>query len=316
MSQHNKIFVGIDVSKSKWDVAITGSKKVHTFSVDETGQQQLLDLLQPIDVELVCLESTGNYEYGLMNLLYEHGYQVAKVNPRLPRDFARSMNLLAKTDRIDARVLVMYAERYPLRPTPKPAENTEKLNALSARRRQLIAMRVQEKNRLDTVIEASMCQSIERHVAYLDAALADIDRLINALIQEDARLRDNAAILETVPGIGQLTANRLSIELPELGQLNRKQIARLAGVAPINRDSGTMRGKRMTGGGRPHVRNALYMPIVVATQHNPKIKTYYQNLLANGKSKMTALIACMRKLLTILNVMIREQKPWETAKAD
>lgn len=316
MSQHNKFYVGIDVSKSKWDVAVTGMKKVHTFSADAAGEEELLELLQPIEVELVCVESTGNYEHRLLSLLYEHGYQVAKVNPRLPRDFARSMNLLAKTDRIDARILVMYAERYQPRPTPKPSENTEKLNALSARRRQLLDMQTQEKNRLDTIIDPRMRESIERHLEYLGQALADITRQMNELVQQDNKLRDNSAILQTVPGIAQLTANRLSIELPELGQLNRKQIARLAGVAPINRDSGTLRGKRTTGGGRAHVRNAMYMPTIVATQRNPKIKAYYQNLLAKGKSKMTALIASMRKLLTILNVMIREQKPWRTVEID
>lgn len=316
MSQHNKFYVGIDVSKAKWDVAVTGIKKVHTLSADETGEKKLLELLQPIDVELVCVESTGNYEHRLLSILYEHGYQVAKVNPRLPRDFARSMNLLAKTDRIDARILVMYAERYQPRATPKPSKNTEKLNALSARRRQLIDMQSQEKNRLDTVIDPQMRESIELHLEYLGQAVADVTRQMNELVQADEQLRNNSAILQTVPGIAQLTANRLSIELPELGQLNRKQIARLAGIAPINRDSGTLRGKRTTGGGRPHVRNALYMPIVAATRFNPKIKAYYQQLLAKGKSKMTALVASMRKLLTILNVMIREQKPWRTAETD
>lgn len=310
MPQSTKSFVGIDVSKFKWDVAVSGSRRVQTFAADDEGERQLLELLQPLDVEIICLEATGNYQHRLVKRLQEHGYSVAVVNPRLPRDFARSLNRLAKTDKIDAQILALYAERYDLRPMPKTSETCEKLGALSARRLQLINMRTQESNRLETTFDSQMRHSVETHLAFLNAELQRVEQQVETLIDSDPKLRANAELLASTPGIGKLTAYRLVVELPELGSANRQQIARLVGLAPINRDSGTFRGKRMTGGGRAQVRNALYMPTLVATKHNPKIKEFYDRLIAEGKPKMVALVACMRKMLTILNLMVKEGRPW------
>lgn len=314
MNHDNKVFVGIDVSKFKWDVAFSCGKTVHTFEANAQGEQKLLDLLGSVAVEIICLEATGNYEYPLVQLLHRHGYALAVVNPRLPRDFARSHNWLAKTDQIDARILAMYAERYNLQPMSEIPEIVERIAALVTRRRQLIHMRTQESNRRDTLHDANMIADLEHHLAYLQTRIDQIESQIQTLVTQDPELREQVELLTSVPGIGKQTAHSLTVELPELGRLNRKQIARLVGLAPINRDSGTMRGKRTTGGGRSHVRRSLYMPTLVAVKHNPKLRATYEHLLAQGKSKMVALIACMRKLVTILNVMVRQKTPWQPAE--
>lgn len=314
MLQPTKLFVGVDVSKFKWDVATTASRQVLTFEATPDGGQRLLEWLRTQTVELICLEATGNYQHDLVQLLHEHGYQVAVVNPRLPRDFARSLNQLAKTDRIDARLLALFAERYRPRPTPPISPVLAELAALVARRRQLVEMRIQEHNRCETTFAAAVQDSLAAHLQYLDEMLQNIERRIDELVEHEPQLQATATLLQTTPGIGKLTAQRLAIELPELGRLNRKQIARLVGVAPINRDSGTLRGKRTTGGGRAHVRFALYMPTVVAVRRNPLLKAFYERLLAAGKPKMVALIASMRKLLTILNHLVRNQITWQNPK--
>lgn len=310
MSQYNDVCVGIDVSKEKWDVAISGENRSHTFASNQDGGKKLLRLLRPLAVKIICIEATGCYQRGLVKLLQEHNYAVAVVNPRLPRDFAKSMNRLAKTDAIDARILAMYAERYDLQPTPPPSKTLEKLEALSVRRRQLVGMRSQELNRRESTFDDEMRASLETHIAYLEAEIKRIERQIEKLVESKPDLQVNARLIASTPGVGMLTACRLTIELRELGRLNRKEIARLVGLAPMNRDSGKMRGVRTIGGGRAHVRNALYMPTVVALRHNPKIKECYDRLIANGKKPMVAIIACMRKLLTILNVMVRDQTAW------
>lgn len=310
MSHYNEVCVGIDVSKEKWDVAVSGQKDGHTFTSNRDGQKKLLQLLRPLTVKIICIEATGCYQRNLVKLLHEHGYSVAVVNPRLPRDFAKSLNRLAKTDAIDARILAMYAERYDLRPTPPTSKNLEKLEALSTRRRQLVNMRTQEKNRDDSTFDEEMQASLKEHLAYLEAEIKRIESRIQKLIDGESELQVNAKLLESMPGVGKVTACRLAIELRELGKLNRRQITRLVGLAPINRDSGKMRGKRTIGGGRTHIRNALYMPTLVAKKRNPQIKECYDRLIAKGKKPMVALIACMRKLLIILNVMIRDQTAW------
>lgn len=310
MSQYIEVCVGIDVSKEKWDVAVSGQKGSHTFAADRDGEKRLLQLLRPLNVKIVCIEATGCYQRGLVKLLQEHDYAVAIVNPRLPRDFAKSMNRLAKTDAIDARILSMYAERYDLQPTPPTSKSIEKIEALSVRRRQLVGMRTQESNRCESTFDAEMKASLQMHLAYLQEEIKRIERQIEKLVDSEPDLQVNAKLIASTPGVGMLTACRLVIELRELGLLNRKEIARLVGLAPINRDSGKMRGIRKIGGGRTHIRNALYMPTLVAIKHNPKIKECYDRLIAKGKKPMVAIIACMRKLLTILNVMIRDQTAW------
>lgn len=310
MSDSTKVCVGIDVSKSQWDVAVTGTRQTFAFEANAGGERQLLELLEPLQIQIICLEATGCYHVDLVKLLQRSGFSVAVVNPRLPRDFARSLNRLAKTDKIDAQILALYAQRYEPQPTPETSPILEELTALSTRRRQMIDMRTQESNRLESTRDRYMRSSVESHLAYLNAEIELLQQRMEQLIATDPQLQKVTKLLASTPGVGVLTACRLAIELPELGRVNRKQVARLAGLAPINRDSGTLRGKRTTGGGRAHVRNALYMPTLVATKRNPKIKAFYERLLAEGKPKMIALVACMRKLLTILNLMVKEGKAW------
>ncbi len=314
MTKSNKVYVGVDVSKKKWDVAFSNSNKVHQLSADSNGEKELLDLLRTIDVQIVCLEATGNYEYSLVKLLQKSNIPYIVVNPRLPRDFAKSMNLLAKTDSIDAKVLAKFAETHQLEPRPQTPENIEKIEALVVRRRQLVEQRVQEMNRKDTLHDADMLKDIEDHISFLSERIARIEKQMDALIGVDPELQETAKILKSVPGIGPATIRCLIGELRELGTLSGKEIARLVGLAPINRDSGQFRGKRMIGGGRVSVRNSIYMPTLVAVKHNPKLREFYERLVQVGKPKMVALAACMRKLIVILNAMIRNKTTWESTK--
>lgn len=310
MSHHTNCCVGIDVSKHKVDVASTEQSIVQTFDYSTSGLRKLRDFLKELDPTLVCLEATGGLERRLLDLLHEHGFQVAVVNPRQIRDFARAAGQLAKTDQIDARVIARFAQVMQPRMTPPLSENSRELLDLAARVRQVTKLLVQEKNRLATTVSPSIQRMIRQAIRFYEKQLTALRARQHALIDEDQATQAKARVIASVPGLGPATVSVLIAELPELGKLNRQQIARLIGVAPTNRDSGTLRGKRTTGGGRVNVRNALYMPTVVAKQHNPTIKAFYDRLVAAGKPKMVALIACMRKLLTILNVMIREEKPW------
>ncbi len=310
MSHLNKVCVGIDVSTQKLDVAVSNNSKVRTFPYTKTGLEQLRIFLKKENPQLVCLEATGGYERELVDHLHKHEFVVAVVNPRQVRDFARAGNQLAKTDAIDARVIANFALLMKPRITTPLPENLRKLRDFSARQRQLHKLIVQEKNRLGTTVDQDLRKMIRQTVKLFQRQLEVVRQTQQELIENDERLQAKAKIIESIPGLGPASASVLIAELPELGSLNRKQIARLVGVAPTNRDSGTMRGKRTTGGGRADIRNALLMPIVVAKKYNPTIKAFYDRLVENGKPKMVALIACMRKLLTILNVMIRDGKSW------
>jgi len=310
MSHLNKVCVGIDVAKQKFDVAVSNKSKVRTFPYTKTGLKQLRIFLEKENPELVCLEATGGYERELVDDLHKHDFVVAVVNARQIRDFARASNQLAKTDAIDARVIARFALLMKPRITTPLPENLRKLRDFSARRRQLQKLISQENNRLDTTVDKELRKMIRQTVKLFQRQLDVVKQTQQELIENDAQLQEVAKIIESVPGLGSASAAVLIAELPELGSLNRQQIARLVGVAPTNRDSGTMRGKRTTGGGRAEIRNALFMPIIVAKQYNPKIKAFYDRLVENGKPKMVALIACMRKILTILNVMIRDGKSW------
>jgi len=311
MQQLNNIVVGIDVAKRKLDLCLSSSVKVQTFSYDKPGLRQLMTLLGKHDVQLVCLEATGSYERRLLDELFKKDLPVAVVNPRLIRDFARAMNQLAKTDAIDARVIVQFAQKMEPRRTPKPSKLSLKLQALSTRRRQVNGMRVQEKNSLDTTNDRFTQRMIRQSIRLFEKQLETINRTIEQLIAQDKTLQAKADILLSTPAVGPATAGMLLADLPELGELNKREIARLVGLAPTNRDSGTMRGYRTTGGGRSHVRTGLFMATLVATRHNPVIKAFYQRLLKEGKKKMVALVACMRKLLVILNTMIKNNETWK-----
>ena len=304
-------WVGVDVSKNFWDVAVHGRERVERFATDEEGAEQLIALLAKLDNPLVCLEATGGWEQPLVEALHAQRIPLSVVNPRKIRDFTRARGQLAKTDKLDALAIAHFAAMMKPEPDEKPSENQEKLQSLRARRRQVSQTLVQEKNRLATQRDRDARRSIQQAVDFYQEQLEALDEQLNQLMQKDSEFRRRASLLVSVPGVGATTAATLMAEMPELGRLNRREAARLAGLAPINRDSGTLRGKRMIGGGRPAVRQGLYMATLVATKHNPVIRQFYQRLLQKGKAKMTALTACMRKLLLMLNVILRENKPLE-----
>lgn len=303
--------VGIDVAKDKLDVFITAHEKLITIPNDPLGHRQLLKLLKESSSTRICLESTGGLERTLVKTLISRKFEVSVVNPRQIRDFAKAAGKLAKTDAIDARVIAMFAQRMQPRITVPLSKTQQKLKDLAARRRQLSADIVREQNRLGSTYDKEVRRMIEKMIKLLQKQMETLETKIKAVIQSDDLMQRRSGILTSVPGIGPASVGVLIAELPELGTLNRKQIARLIGVAPTNRDSGTLRGKRTTGGGRGHIRNALYMPTIVAKLHNPKIKPFYDRLVSAGKPKLVALIAAMRKLITIINKMIKEGNLWD-----
>jgi transposase len=305
--------VGIDVSKRHWDVAVTGRKQVRRFLADASDLGSLLVWLEELGPRLVCLEATGGYERSLRDALHERRIPVSIVNPRQVRDFARAQGELAKTDAIDAGMIARFAAAFNPEPDDPPMPTQERLRALRARRQQVVHSLTQEKNRLATSPDAETRKSIREAIDFYDRQLKELDGRIAEITSADPEFRERLALLVSVPGIGVVTAAGLLAELPELGAMNRGQAAKLVGLAPINRDSGTLRGKRLIGGGRTQVRRSLYMATIVATQHNHLIRRHYQQLLARGKAKMTALVACMRKLLLILNAMIKNNSPWRHA---
>jgi len=304
-------FIGIDVAKTRLDVAIRPTGQQWQVAYTEKGIQGLVDQLADLHPTLVLLEASGGLELPMVTALAAAGLPVVVVNPRQVRDFAKATGKLAKTDALDAQVLAYFAEA--VRPTPRslPDTETQALTALVARRNQVMSMLVAEKNRL-YASRPPVHQRIQTHIAWLKQELEEIDRGLNETLHKSPIWREKENLLRAVPGVGpQLTISLLAY-LPELGTLNRKSIAALAGVAPFNRDSGTLRGKRVVWGGRSRIRASLYMGALVATRHNPVISTFYQRLLAAGKPKKVALTACMRKLLIILNAMLKHHTSWQS----
>ncbi len=309
-----QVWLGIDVAKDALDLAVDGVEAVKRFDNNPSGHAALIEAVRTQDVQRVVLEATGGYERAIVAALLAGNIPgVVVVNPRQVRDFARATGKLAKTDQIDARVLARFARAVapPVRTLPdaKALELQEKL----ARRGQLVQMRTAESNRQKQAVSVAVAQSIQAMLEAIDTQLKEVDEQLDQAIRESPAWQAKVDLLKGVPGVGDQTARSLVAQLPELGQCSRQQIAALVGVAPVNRDSGTMRGRRTTFGGRASVRRALYMATLVATRHNPVIHAYYQRLVASGKKKMVALVASMRKLLTILNAMLREQKEWRLA---
>jgi transposase len=306
-------FVGIDVSKARLDVFIdrpgTAGLRL-AFDNTPEGVAALVAALRPLAVRLAVIEATGRYERRAAADLLSAGVPVAVVNPRQVRDFARAMGKLAKTDEIDAQVLAEFARRVGPAPTPKPSDGQVLLDDLLTRRRQLLGMRTMELNRQKQAVAPLAAKQIAKHLRLLDQQVQDLDREIAALVESDDDWRGKAELLQSVPGVGPATAHQLLGELPELGKLNRRRVAALVGVAPVNRDSGSMRGKRTTFGGRRQLRTALYMAAFVARTRNPVIKAFADRLAAAGKPFKVVVTACMRKLLTILNVMVRTGQHW------
>jgi len=302
------LFIGIDVCKARLDLARHDGGRPHSLPNTPDGRADLVELLAGWRPTLVVLEATGGYERDTVLALQEAGIAVAVANPRQVRDFARAGGRLAKTDALDAALLARFGQlmRPPPAPVVPPAERA--LAALVARRRQLVDMGVQERNRLEQA-HGAVRQGIVRHLALLEEELDAVERAIAATVRASAALAARAALLESVKGVGARTAAVLLAELPELGQVDRKQIAALAGVAPMNRDSGSRRGAQHIAGGRLGVRCALYMAALVAVRHNPGLRDYYKRLRAAGKPAKVALVAVMHKLVLILNAIIRDAEP-------
>ena len=304
------VHVGIDVSKDRLDAAIGPGGEAWQTTNAAAGITGLVERLQALQPATVILEATGGFELPLAGALLAVGLPATVVNPRQVRDFARATGQLAKTDAIDARVLARFGEAVRPELRPLPDEATQALAALVARRRQLIEMLTAEKNRLRLAARA-VRRDIEHHIRWLERRLAGLDGDLAQQVRSSPRWREQDDLLQSVPGIGPVSSVTLLAQLPELGRLNRKEIAALVGVAPLNRDSGTLRGRRAVWGGRSHVRATLYMATLVATRHNSVIRAFYTRLLAAGKPKKVALVACMRKLLISLNAMLHENAPWQ-----
>ena len=303
-------YVGIDVAKATLDVALGSDGELVQVENSETGIARLLEQLGEVAPTLVVLEATGGYESLVAGAIAGRGIAVAVVNPRQVRDFARATGVLAKTDRIDARVLARFAEAVRPEPRPLPTAEAKELEEYLSRRRQLVDMLTMEKNRQSIAATERMKKSLKKHVEWLEEALRRANDDIDKAIRNSPAWREQEDLLRSVPGIGPVSARTMLAELPELGRLNRKKIAALVGVAPLNRDSGTMQGSRTCWGGRASVRQVLYMAAVTAVRCNPVIRRTYAALRARGKKHKVALVACMRKLLTILTAMVRDQRRW------
>jgi transposase len=305
----SEIYVGIDVSKDRLDIAVHGQDKVWSFTNEEGGIEQAVKMIKELSPVLVVLEATGGIELPVVASLGASGVPVAVVNPRQARDFGKATGKLAKTDVLDAKVLAHFAAAVHPEPKALPDATTQGFAAILARRRQLVEMLVAEKNRSRTAIKP-VRERIRKHISWLEQELDSTDKDLDQAVRGSPLWREKDDLLKSVPGVGPVVSSTLLGQLPELGTLNRKQIAALVGVAPLNRDSGKFRGKRSIWGGRASVRLSLYMATLVATRHNPVIKAFYKKLCAAGKLKKVALTACMRKLLTILNAMIRNRTRW------
>ena len=308
------VYVGIDVSRDWLDVSVGGEEQVWQVGNDTAGIAALQERLGERELAGVVLEATGGLERAVAAELDVAGLPVAVVNPRQVRDFARAAGRLAKTDAIDAQLLARYGEAMRPQVRPLPDAQTQALRGLVVRRRQVVGMLTAERNRLPQVTQW-VRRLVQRHIAVLQRQLVLLDRELERLLQASPVWRKQDKLLRSVPGIGPVTAACVVAELPELGALNRKQIAALVGVAPHNRDSGSYRGKRSVWGGRAPVRASLYMATLVATRCNPVIQACYARLCAAGKPKKVALTACMRKLLTILNSMLRTRTEWQPSTA-
>ena len=309
-------FVGIDVSKDRLDVHLLPSGRAFAVPRTGAGLDQLAGDLRTLAPALVVLEATGGFELTVAAALSAAGLPLAVVNPRQIRDFARATGRLAKTDALDAAAIALFAER--IRPVPRPLapEDAQLLAELVGRRRPLIEMigmeGNMEGNRRRQARAPKVQRTLEATLTTLQAQLAELDRDINAAVRASPAWRAADELLTSVPGVGDVTARTLIAELPELGQLDRRRIAALVGVAPVNRDSGQMRGHRAIAGGRTSVRNTLFMATLTAARWNPVIRAHYTQLIARGRPKKVALIACMRRLLGILNAIIRTSTPWQT----
>ena len=309
MTTSSETYVGIDVSKDRLDVAVLGEKQEKQVCNSQAGIKELVQWMQELQPELIVVEATGGYQRAVVEALFLAGLAVAVVNPARVRQFARACGLLAKTDKLDAQVLAVFGQRVQPKLYEGKSEAEKQLSALLVRRKQLEEMLKAEQNRLRT-ISPSLRGSVERMIAVLKEEKKRLEEQIRELMNEQKAWQEQREILTSAPGVGMVTTATLLADLPELGKMDRKKIAALVGVAPMNFDSGKKRGYRKTKGGRTDVRSVLYMSTLVATRYNPVIQAQYQHLLKRGKEKKVALTACMRKFLTILNAMLRDHQPF------
>ena len=303
--------IGIDVAKEHLDVHVRPTDEARRVTYDDAGVASLVTRLHALGPRIVVLEATGGYEVPLAATLTSAGVPVAVVNPRQIRAYARAVGQLAKTDRLDARVIALFAEAVRPAARPVPDEQARALGELIARRRQLVDMLVAEQNRRQLVRDRRLQRHVDAHIAWLEEALRRLDHDLTTLIRTTPAWREADDLLRSVPGIGPVTACTLIADLPELGRLDRRRIAALAGLAPFARESGAFRGRRMITGGRPHVRRVLYMATLAAIRFNPAIREFHQRLVGAGRPGKVAVTAAMRKLLTILNAMLRDRRPWQ-----
>jgi transposase len=302
-------YVGIDVSKGRLDVAVLGEEQRWQVDNTQAGIAKLVKQMQELQPELIVVEATGGYQRAVVEALFRADLAVAVVNPARVRQFARACGLLAKTDKLDAQVLAVFGQRVQPRRYEGKSEAEKQLSALLVRRKQVEEMLKAEQNRLRTT-SPSLKSSVEQVIVCLKEQKKFLDEQIQQFLQEQQAWQKQTELLTSAPGVGPVTTATLLADLPELGKMDRKKIAALVGVAPMNYDSGKKRGYRRTKGGRPDVRSVLYMSTLVATRYNPVIQAQYQHLLKRGKEKKVALTACMRKFLTILNAMLRDQQPF------
>lgn len=308
------MFIGIDAGKEWLDIAWADARPAQRCENQPAALEQLARQLAQQKPALIVLEATGGYERAAVAALLAAGLPVAVVNPRQVRDFAKATGRLAKTDAIDALVLALFAQAVRPSVRPPPDEQSLELRELVARRRQLVQARTAESNRLQQARAPRVRASIEAVLRTLDEQLDELDRQLQQAIEGSPAWQAKADLLKSVPGVGDQTARMLIAQLPELGNISRQQVAALTGLAPLNRDSGAMRGQRTTWGGRADVRATLFMACLVAVRHNPRLRAHYQKLLAAGKRKKVALVACMRKLITLLNAILRDQQPWKSPR--
>jgi transposase len=307
------IYVGIDVAKDRLDVHVRPSTEAFAVARDGEGLAALVERLGGLTPTLVVLEATGGFEVTVAAACAAAGLPLAVVNPRQIRDFARATGRLAKTDALDAEAIARFAEAVRPEPRPLPDDQARALAELVARRRQIVEMIVAETQRRRRLSQRRVLKALDRHLTALQKDLTAIEKDLDETIRGTPAWRDKEDLLKSVPSIGPGTARTLIADLPELGSLDRRRIAALVGVAPFNRDSGTWRGRRSIQGGRAHVRSALYMATLSAIRCNPAIAPFYKRLRSAGKTGKQAIVACMRKLLTILNAILRDQRPWQNA---
>ena len=307
-------FVGIDISKERLDVGIIPGNETTSFVFDEEGLSKLTDFMKSVAPEMIVLEATGGMERSITGVLAAEGLPVVAINPRQARDFAKAKGLLAKTDRIDSLVLADFGKS--IRPEIRPFKDEESrtLADLNTRRRQIVGMIAMEKNRL-SASSLRVRERISEHIKWLEASLKDIDREMDKMIRTSPVWKDKVDLLESFKGVGPVLSKAILSDLPELRTLNGKKIAALVGVAPFNCDSGKRRGKRVIWGGRANIRSLLYMAAVSGIRYNPVIKDFYHRLTSSGKKPKVALTACMRKILIILNAMMKNHTPWSPSYA-